>query len=96
MAVYLHTVGNNLPLASAKKSQTADAKANAAPGEMVANEESSKASLKMNSLVDLVAAAPEMSEEKISRVVNALQAGHYEFNPQKAAEKMLELELQLP
>jgi negative regulator of flagellin synthesis FlgM len=44
----------------------------------------------------MLAAAPMVDDEHIARVANAIQAGHYEINPQRAAEKMLEQELLLP
>lgn len=94
MDVFLHTVGTKIPALSAKKSQMADL--NAKPPKTVEVSKSADASLRMNELKKTLAAVPIVDGERVVRVMNAIQAGHYEINPQKAAEKIIELELLLP
>ena len=94
MDVYLQTVGTKIPSLSGKKSQAADLTAK--PPKTVDANNSANASLRMNELKKMLAAAPIVDEERIDRVTNAIQAGRYEINPHKAAEKIIEFELLLP
>lgn len=96
MDVYLHTVGNNLPTASAKRNQAADSAAKPLRTGPAGADDTADSSLRMNAIKAALAAAPIVSEEKVALVGNAIQAGHYEINPQRVAEKIIELEQLLP
>jgi negative regulator of flagellin synthesis FlgM len=96
MDVYLHTVGNKLPPLSAKKNQAADLTAKQPRAGTLEATQPANASIRLSELKEMLAAAPMVDDEHVARVANAIQAGHYEINPQRAAEKMLEQELLLP
>jgi len=94
MDVYLHTLGTKIPALPAKKGQVLDLPGK--PPTTVDANDSASTSLRMNELKKMLAATPSVDEERVARVTNCIQGGHYEINPQKAAEKIIELELLLP
>lgn len=94
MDVYLHALGTKIPALSAKKSSVLDLTAK--PSTTADANESANTSLRMNELKKMLTVAPSVDEQRVARVTSAIQGGHYEINPQKAAEKIIELELLLP
>ncbi len=40
--------------------------------------------------------APAINESRVTEIKNALQSGRYQINPERIAEKMLQLETKLP
>jgi hypothetical protein len=93
MDVYLHTLSAKVPAFAAKKGHMLDL-----PGKLPTMMEADKGStsLRMNELKKMLAATPEVDDDRVARVTNAIIGRQYEVNPQKAAEKIIEFELLLP
>ncbi len=94
MDVTLQKILGGLPTPSAKK--TASAEAGAGPPTLSRASEgdsSPDASLRIAGITERLLAEPAVDSSRVGRVSGEIQSGTYQVNAQRAADKMIELEL---
>ncbi|MBS1213215.1 MAG: Anti-sigma-28 factor, FlgM [Proteobacteria bacterium] len=96
MDVFLHSIGSALAPSQTKKSQTNGGPEMNGPTGTVASNDSDEASLQLRNLTENAMSAPIVSQERISRIADAIANGQYQIDAQKAANKLVEFEFLAP
>jgi len=96
MNVFIQSLGGALPTAAVKKPTVSDSPVKNSSDEAAASGDTVETSLKLRAMTENVLAAPIVDTAHVQRISNAIASGHYRIDPQRAADRLVELEALTP